>query len=188
MKKTLIGLLIFIILITSTKLPVNAQTNDTYLSEDIQVYCRLIGSEYNICPELIMAIIEAESSGDAYAVNYDGSCIGLMQVSERWHYDRMQRLNVDNLFDEYGNILVGTDYLHELIERYDDIAIALMYYNGDANADDFANGDCEISYYAESILQRSAELEALHENENENVSPKYESNPFKLRQLRYAYC
>ena len=178
----------FVIIITSTKLPVNAQTNDTYLSENIQVYCRLIGSEYNICPELIMAIIEAESSGDAYAVNYDGSCIGLMQVSERWHYDRMQRLNVDNLFDEYGNILVGTDYLYELIKQHDDIAVALMYYNGDADAENFANGDCEISYYAESILERSAELEKLHENENINNLYEQSPNRIKIRQLKYALC
>lgn len=196
MKKLLIGLLIFAITFTTASMPVyaktNSKTNDTYLSEEIQDYCHTIGHKYNICPELLMAIIEAESSGNPYAVNYDGSCIGLMQVSEYWHSDRMKRLGVYNLYDAYGNILVGTDYLCELIVRYEDIAIALMYYNGDSNAEAFENGKCEISYYAESILERSAKLEALHnnenDNENENIKLRYEMTPHSIRNLKFALC
>lgn len=47
-------------------------------------YCEEIGAEYNICPELLEAIIEAESSGNPNAVGADGD-IGLMQVVKRWH-------------------------------------------------------------------------------------------------------
>ena len=61
-----------------------------------------------------MAIVEAESSGKADARN--GGCIGLMQVYEKYHKDRMKRLGVTDLYDPYSNILVGTDILMELAE------------------------------------------------------------------------
>ena len=45
------------------------------------------GKAYNIDPCLLYAVCEKESSLNIYAEN--GRCQGLMQVSERWHKDRM---------------------------------------------------------------------------------------------------
>lgn len=132
--------------------------NDTWISEEAQEQCITYGEEYGICPELLMAIIEQESSGQAYAEN--GSCKGLMQVSEKWHKDRMKRLGVTDIFD--GNVLVGTDYLAELFAENDDLYWVLMAYNGGI---DYANRMYEAekySRYAVSIANRSAELERLH--------------------------
>lgn len=157
MKKTMLLALILSILFPSEVL---AAESDTYLSEDIQYYCSEIGEWYGLSPELLMAIVERESSGDSDAEN--GSCKGLMQVSTRWHYDRMERLGVEDIFDAYGNIMVGTDYLVELIEKHGDIGVALMVYNGDSSAMNYANGNCEISNYAKGIIERSYQLERLH--------------------------
>lgn len=132
--------------------------NDTWISEEAQEQCITYGEEYGICPELLMAIIEQESSGQAYAEN--GSCKGLMQVSEKWHKDRMELLGVTDIFD--GNVLVGTDYLAELFAENDDLYWVLMAYNGGI---DYANRMYEAekySRYAVSIANRSAELERLH--------------------------
>ena len=132
--------------------------NDTWISEEAQEQCITYGEEYGICPELLMAIIEQESSGQAYAEN--GSCRGLMQVSEKWHNDRMERLGVTDIFE--GNVLVGTDYLAELFAENDDLYWVLMAYNGGI---DYANRMYEAekySRYAVSIANRSAELERLH--------------------------
>ena len=132
--------------------------NDTWISEEAQEQCITYGEEYGICPELLMAIIEQESSGQAYAEH--GSCKGLMQVSEKWHKDRMKRLGVTDIFD--GNVLVGTDYLAELFAENDDLYWVLMAYNGGI---DYANRMYEAekySRYAVSIANRSAELERLH--------------------------
>ena len=132
--------------------------NDTWISEEAQEQCITYGEEYGICPELLMAIIEQESSGQAYAEN--GSCKGLMQVSEKWHKDRMKRLGVTDIFD--GNVLVGTDYLAELFAENDDLYWVLMAYNGGI---DYANRMYKAekySRYAVSIANRSAELERLH--------------------------
>ena len=138
---------------------------ETYLSKEIQNYCIEIGNMYNICPEFIMAIIEAESSGNQYAVN--GGCKGLMQIYEKYHKDRMERLGVTDIFDIRGNILVGTDYLSELFVDYDDPGMVSMVYNGDSSANDYWNSDGALSKYANKILKRSADLELLHDIKEE---------------------
>ena len=132
---------------------------DTWISKTAQKACVNYGNEYCICPELLMAIIETESSGDPKAKN--GTCTGLMQVSSRWHADRMKRLGVKSLYDERGNVHVGTDYMSELILEHGDVATALMIYHGESDA--LSKADCGIiSGYASKILRRSAELERLH--------------------------
>lgn len=136
-----------------------AGAKDTYISKTAYDACMKYGKEYGICPELIMSIIETESHGDPKAVN--GSCKGLMQVSQRWHKDRMKKLGVKSLYDERGNIRVGTDYLAELKEKHGDVATALMVYHGEKDAVKKSKSG-KISYYAKTILKRSAELEKLH--------------------------
>lgn len=113
---------------------------------------------YPICPELLQAIVFYESSNRMSARN--GKCVGYMQVSETYHSDRADRLGV-SIYDGYGNILTGTDYLMELIGRYDDAATALMVYHGERNAVEKAER-CEISSYAQRILELSEKLERLH--------------------------
>ena len=130
-------------------------------TEDANVirYTEEIGAEYGICPELLQAIVFYESSNNPNARN--GKCVGYMQISEKWHGDRMDRLGVKSLTDGYGNILVGADYLAELAGKYEDIPLALMKYNGDADAEQlYAAG--EMSDYAKKILDLSTELERLH--------------------------
>ena len=122
-------------------------------------YIEIICQERNICPELVEAIIEAESSGNPKAQN--GDCIGLMQVSESGHQDRMERLGVTDLTEPYDNILVGVDYLSELFERYEDVGAVLMKWNRDSRLTEYIETG-ELSEYAEKVLSRSAELERLH--------------------------
>lgn len=127
--------------------------------EELEEYIEAICEPRNICPELIEATIERESRWNPNAVNDD--CMGLMQISEHWHRERMERLGVTDLFDPYDNILVGVDYMAELFEKYEDPGMVLMVYNGDSRAKDLqATGN--LSEYAEWILTRSAELEREH--------------------------
>lgn len=127
--------------------------------EELEFYIERVCEPVNICPELVQAIIERESRWNPNAVN--GDCMGLMQISKRWHRERMERLGVTDLFDPYDNILVGVDYMAGLFERYEDPGMVLMIYNGDSRAKNLqATG--ELSEYAEWILNRSAELERQH--------------------------
>ena len=124
--------------------------------ESWQAYIEVVCEQKDICPELVQALIETESNWDPEARN--GDCIGLMQISEYWHQDRMERLGVTDLTDPYDNILVGVDYLQELTCRYVDQAMVLMIYNGDSRAWNYWETG-EMSEYARKILERAEELE-----------------------------
>ena len=58
--------------------PYSTNATETYID-----YCEEIGRKYNICPELIQAIVEKESN---YNPNAHGSSddTGLMQVIPKW--------------------------------------------------------------------------------------------------------
>lgn len=129
---------------------------ETYLSAEIVEICEEVGEEYAICPELLMALIEMESSGHADAQN--GSCKGLCQISERWHKSRMEKLGVTDIYDPEGNIRLCADYISEIGAEYEDIGLCLMIYNGQSNAVEMAESGL-LSNYAEWILTRSEEIE-----------------------------
>ena len=142
--------------------PINVcASEETYISETAYNACVKYGEEYNICPEILMSIIEKESSGQFDAEN-DG-CKGLMQINEKFHADRMKRLGCNNIFDEEQNVHVGADYLSELLEEYEDIYIILMCYNmGESRANELVSLGIYESDYAVWICERSAELEKIH--------------------------
>ena len=149
----------FVITFLINSLLTNGFEADTYIAEEYQNYCEEIGEMYCVCPELLMAMIETESSGNPDATN--GTCKGLMQVSEKWHRDRMERLGVKDIYDPYGNILVATDYLMELAEKYEDGGLGLDVYNGNSKAMQNAENGV-LSEYAANILYRAEMLERIH--------------------------
>lgn len=154
MRKKLAALLM-ITMITEMKATAWAAPID--VPEDVRQISVELGTMYDICPEVIQAACFKESSFDPWAEN--GSCIGIMQVNPVWHTDRMARLGVTDLYDTRGCMLVGVDYLHELILLYEDVSVALMKYNGDSHAEGLIDGSGDVSEYADEILRMSAELE-----------------------------
>ena len=152
--------MIFIIAaICSLVIPHTAEAKQLTEDEVYQIALE-VTEHYNICPEFLQAMAFRESSYNTNVVN--GSCIGLMQVSEKWHKDRMERLGVESLYDPYGNMLVAADYLTELFGEDSDIGYVLMTYNGDSDAEAFYECKADLSEYANDILALSAELEREH--------------------------
>ena len=98
------------------------------LDHDLQAHIIRTCHAYEIDPALVMAVIQKESTFDAAAIGDSGNSAGLMQVQERWHRERMERLGVSDLLDPYQNTLVGIDYLAELLDKYS-VAEALTAYN-----------------------------------------------------------
>lgn len=147
-----------LILIMAVAIPavLSDATGNRMTEQEVYEIAQNVGSQYGICPELLQAIAFRESSYNPNAKN--GSCIGLMQVSQKWHSDRMANLDVNSLYDPYENMLVAADYLLELFEEYGDIAVALQVYNGDSSA--LKNG--YVSDYAKDIMDMSMELEREH--------------------------
>lgn len=154
--KRMIKVFLPIIMWSFVEFTSTAQPAGSYIPAEAQEACVKYGDEYGICPELLMAIIERESSGRPDVEN--GGCKGLMQISDRWHKDRMERLDVMDIYDVDGNIHVGADYLAELFGKYEDVGIVLMVYHGEKDA---ANKE-KLSSYADWILTRSAELERMN--------------------------
>ncbi len=85
-------------------------------------------TEFEVPYALALGLIETETnfrniSGDG------GASSGYMQIQQRWHQDRMDRLGVSDLDDPEGNFRVGLDFLSELYEDYGTWEMALTVYN-----------------------------------------------------------
>lgn len=145
------------VLVTFEASAVTAMASGIEVPEEIRGISEELGAQYNICPELIQAVCFKESGFRTDVEN--GGCTGLMQVSEKWHRERMERLGVTDLKDARENMTVGTDYLSELFGRYEDAGAALMEYNGDSRISKLVDGTGGLSDYADEVLAISAELE-----------------------------
>lgn len=144
--------------------PAEPKYKDTYIDEEIQGYVIEISELYDLNPNLIFAMIEAESSGRRKVVSKAG-CVGLMQVSPKWHKERMDRLGVSDLKDAYGNILVGCDYVAEMFAKYDDVYCVLMGYNqGEYSGAIGKAMEGKYSAYAKKIVKRMNELDEVRGN------------------------
>ena len=120
--------------------------------EDVQRYCEAAGKEFGICPELLEAVAWRESRFNPKAENQ--GCLGIMQISIKWHRQRMSDLGISNIFDTEGNIRIGASYLKELIEQYEDLDVVLKKYHGDTTKG--------VSSYVVEIIEISAALERVH--------------------------
>lgn len=138
-------------------------TYDVPLDDELQFFIVNVCEEHHIDPAVVMAVIDTESDFNADAIGDNGASFGLMQIQERWHRERMDKLGVTNLLDPYQNVVVGIDYLVELLESYDgDMTKALMAYNaGQLGAYNlyFSRGVYTNDYSAEVL----AEIENLTE-------------------------
>ncbi len=132
-----------------------------YFPEKMQVHTYCVCKRYGVRYDLVVALIEKESGYKFDEVGDDGHSIGYMQIYEEWHKDRMERLNVTDIRNPYQNVLVGIDYLSELIERYGTIQDALAAYNyGEQGAKrNLWKKGIYVYEYNQTIMSRMKEIE-----------------------------
>lgn len=96
---------------------------DIPLDTDLQDYIFAVSREYSVPAELVLAIIDTESSFDTHVVSESG-CYGLMQLNAEY-------VTGIDLLDPYQNIRYGVSLFREYADMYDgDFACGLMAYNG----------------------------------------------------------
>jgi soluble lytic murein transglycosylase-like protein len=111
-------------------------------------------AKYNLSPELIRAVIRAESNFQADAVSSAGAK-GLMQLMP----ETAKELGVTNPFDIQQNIDGGARYLRQMLDRFGgDLKRALAAYNAGPGAVEQFNGDVpfiETRQYVQRVLRYS---------------------------------
>lgn len=80
-------------------------------------------------PALVHAVIKAESAYRPEAVSPKGA-VGLMQVMPATG----RRFGVSDLAQPESNLKAGTTYLRHLLDRFDDVPLALAAYNAGEGA------------------------------------------------------
>ena len=133
---------------------------DVPLDADLQLHIIQFCDSYHIDPAIIMAMIQRESRFKAEVVGDGGESFGLMQIKAKYHRDRMEKLGVTDLLDPYQNVMVGIDFLGELLLRHEDIELALMSYNaGESGANYYWwSRGIYTNAYSSGVLEQSRTL------------------------------
>jgi len=166
MRGILVGLIILMVQPITAKANCHSYREPHYedgIPTQIRTYCELVGTEYNICPELLESIIYRESRFEPEAKN--GIHYGLMQINYKIHADRIAEYgwSAEDLFDPYKNIMIGADILSELYEKYgDENPIVLSIYSGNWNAVSKYKEYGFMCEYVTDVLERSADYERKH--------------------------
>ena len=129
---------------------------------DIQKYTYEVCRKYNVDYYLVLALIEVESSYDPTSISHCNA-VGYMQVMEKWHAERMDKLNVKDLIKPESNILVGVDYLAELLDDNPKELALSIYNRGYRNSK--GTGACDLwekgikhTSYSRKVVEREKQL------------------------------
>ncbi len=127
---------------------------DVALQKDVHA----IANEYGLDWTLLMAIIQKESRFDAQAVSPGGD-YGLMQINAVNHSRLSIEVGVHDFLDPRENVRAGAYMLKQLLDRYQDIHLALMAYNmGEYGASQMWEQGIYTSAYSREVINIQREL------------------------------
>lgn len=97
----------------------------THSAADVSQVVNSASATFHLDPDLVNSVIHAESGFNSHAISPKGAQ-GLMQLMP----STASALGVNNAFDPKANVTGGSQYLRELLERYNfDLVKALAAYN-----------------------------------------------------------
>lgn len=151
----------------SYTIPEEYQREGGTLPDVMQKYTYIVSNQAGVDYYIVLAVIEVESryKWDVIGKQED---VGYMQIVQKYHTERMERLNANNLLDPFQNVRVGVDYLQELLLKYDgNYEKALTaYQKGTSGAYKYyfsAGVDC--SPYAKKVLAVAERIRNEVQNE-----------------------
>lgn len=152
----------------SNEHPAELSNRELYFSYVDEITSR---DEYDFYPDidkLVKAIMVVESDCQPNLTSSAG-CVGLMQLSPYWQAERAKKLGVNNLWDPYGNIVIGTDFLKDLYFNYanQDMPLALMMYNMDFTSARRIRSSGQLTSYTNKVLSLCNELKENKEMNTE---------------------
>lgn len=126
---------------------------DVPLSEELQDYIREKCSEYEVPMELVIALIDKESSFRSDVVSTTND-YGFMQINQCNHEWLSSTLGVSNFLDPMENILCGIYIISGHLEKTDgNVELALMRYNcGASGARKLWNQGIYSTNYSRSVM------------------------------------
>ncbi|MYL51292.1 transglycosylase SLT domain-containing protein [Halobacillus litoralis] len=112
----------------------NNIANVTSGNADVDQLIKKASERYGVDEKLVRSVVKAESNFDARVVSHAGAQ-GLMQLMPA----TAEGLGVTDPFDPEQNLMGGTKYLRQMLDRYDDnTELALAAYNaGPGNVDKY---------------------------------------------------
>ena len=166
---------------------INLALKQYYLLEYENIVAE-VSNEYDIEPELILAIIHTESRFDEKALSSKGA-IGLMQITPdtfEWILQKDEKdedIDVNMLYDARTNIEYGTIILKNHLQEFSDLETALCAYNaGRTNVKKWLDNDEyskdgktidktpfeETNNYVKKVLKAKDMYKKLYFEEKEN--------------------
>ena len=129
-------LIIIVITFIIAIIKVPNQIQKLIYKKEYSEYVEKYAQSYNVDKNLVYAVIKAESNFNQNAKSYKDA-IGLMQLVESTAKDVCKKVDIQLTDDELKekllepeiNINLGTKYLSILIEKYQNIEIAITAYN-----------------------------------------------------------
>ncbi len=117
----------------------------------VELYAQLIeqySASHALDPNLVKAVIQAESGGDPNALSPKGAA-GLMQLMP----ETAASLGADDRFDPEQNIASGTRYLRGLMDQFKSTEVALWAYNAGPQAVRQGRMPLETQEYVPKVLR-----------------------------------
>lgn len=131
-------------------------SDDVPLTHEEQDHLQAACEKFNIPYALALGLIEKETRFQN-VVGDDGASTGYMQIQQKWHWDRMERLGVTDLLEPNGNFQVGCDFLSELYSKYGDWNVVLTVYN-------MGHDPGYITNYAKDVIENYARWQEVVDN------------------------